>query len=137
MPDDRCDDPRPHVLAINDDASVLALFRDLLDDEGYRVSTQTYLDKDLAGVVALAPDLIIMDYMWSSDDKGWSYLQMLRMDPETTRIPIVLCTGAVREVEAMDAHLAEMAVRVVLKPFNIDHLVDTVRAALADRPPTP
>src|SRR5690349_14735024 len=130
MPDDRPDAARPHVLAINDDSMVLALFRDLLEDDGFQVSTQTYIDKDVAGVVSLAPDVIIMDYMWPGDDNGWSYLQMLRMDPQTTDIPIVLCTGAVREVEAMGAHLAEMSVRVVLKPFNIDQLLDAVRAAL-------
>ncbi|HEU0113579.1 MAG TPA: response regulator [Thermomicrobiales bacterium] len=135
MPDDRADGSRRHVLALNNDAMVLALFRDLLEDEGYRVSTQTYLDKDLAGIVALAPDLIILDYMWSSDDQGWSYLQMLRMDPQTAKLPIVLCTAAVREVEALEAHLAEMAVRVVLKPFHIDQLLDAVRGALSDPPP--
>ena len=68
--------------------------------------------------------------MWSSDDAGWSLLQMLRMDPRTANIPIVLCTGAVREVEALKARLDEMHVRVVLKPFNIDELAATIASEL-------
>ena len=119
-----------HVLAINNDQAVLALFRDLLEEEGYRVSTQAYADKDLASIKALAPDLIVLDYMWPGEDAGWALLQMLRMDRDTAAIPIVLCTGAKREVEALDGHLQDMGVRVVLKPFNIDHLVDAIAEAL-------
>ena len=59
---------------------------------------------------------------------------MLRMDPATTAIPIILCTGAVHEVKALEQHLIAMGVTVVLKPFNIDQLVDAIRERLgADR----
>ncbi len=122
--------PPCHILAINNDLAVLTLFRDLLQDEGYRVSTQTYVDRDLAPIKQLCPDLIILDYMWANDDASWSLLQMLRMDPGTTAIAIVLCTGAVREVEALADHLAQMSIRVVLKPFNIDQLTATIAEAL-------
>ena len=77
---------RQHNLAINNEAAVLAVFRELLEDEGYRVSTQRYAEKDLAEIVTLAPNLIILDYMWASDDVGWSLLQMLRMDPRTSAL---------------------------------------------------
>src|SRR5215204_6713712 len=134
--------PRPslnghqsHVLAINNDQAVLALFRDLLEDEGYRVTTQTYVDRDLAGIKAQRPDLIVLDYMWATEDASWSLLQMLRMDPSTVAIPIVLCTGAVHEVKALEEHLVSMGVTVVLKPFNIDQLVDAIRERLAPEHP--
>jgi CheY-like chemotaxis protein len=59
---------------------------------------------------------------------------MLRMDPATTPIPIVLCTRAVHEVKALEQHLVTMGVTVVLKPFNIDQLLDAIRDRLgADR----
>ena len=122
-----------HILAINNDQPILALFRDLLEEEGYRVSTQTYIDRDLEGIKALQPDLIVLDYMWATEDTSWSLLQMLRMDPGTVGIPIVLCTAAVREVEALSAHLEEMGVRVVLKPFNIDRLAAAIAETLAQR----
>lgn len=125
------DGHQARILAINNDQSVLALFRDLLEDEGYRVTTQTYVDRDLAGIKAQRPDLIVLDYMWATEDASWSLLQMLRMDPGTAGIPIVLCTAAVREVEAIQGHLENMGVRVVLKPFNIDQLVTVIADALA------
>jgi CheY-like chemotaxis protein len=125
MPSNPTQSPR-HIMAINNDADVLNAFRDLLEEEGYRVTTQIYADRNLGAIVQLAPALIILDSMWSSDDGGWSLLQMLRMDPRTAQIPIVLCTGAVREVEALKGRLDEMRVRVVLKPFNIDELTVTI-----------
>ena len=127
-----------HILAINNDPGVLALFRDLLEEAGYRVSTQTYVDRDLVQIKALTPDLIVLDYMWANEDASWSLLQMLRMDPATARIPIILCTGAVHEVKALEEHLLSMDVTVVLKPFNIDQLVDAIRERLgADRAQRP
>src|SRR5215216_1565967 len=128
------DGHRPHILAINNDPAVLALFRDLLEEVGYQVSTQTYVDRDLTQIKTLKPNLIVLDYMWANEDASWSLLQMLRMDPATASIPIVLCTGAVREVKALQEHLVSMGVTVVLKPFNIDQLVDSIRERLgADR----
>ena len=126
------DGHQAHVLAINNDQAVLALFRDLLEDEGYRVTTQTYVDRDLDGIKAAKPDLIVLDYMWATEDASWSLLQMLRMDRETAAIPIVLCTAAVREVEALRGHLEEMGIWVVLKPFNIDRLVAVIAEALVE-----
>ncbi len=119
-----------HILAINNDPAILALFRDLLGEAGFAVTTQVYVDRELAQIKALNPDLIVLDYMWANEDASWSLLQMLRMDRETAAIPIVLCTGAVREVEALAGHLEEMGVRVVLKPFNIDRLVEAIAEAL-------
>ncbi len=125
------------MLCINNDPAVLGLFAALLDDGGagpYRVTTRAYVDHDMATLRALNPDLIVLDYMWRDDDAGWSLLQMLRMDPATAAIPVVLCTGAVHEVEALGGHLAEMGVSVVLKPFNIDQLEAAIAGGLAAKP---
>jgi CheY-like chemotaxis protein len=124
-----------HILAINNDPAVLSLFRDLLQEAGYQVSTQNYIDRELDQIKALKPDLIVLDYMWATEDASWSLLQMLRMDPSTVAIPIVLCTGAVHEVKALEEHLVSMGVTVVLKPFNIDQLVDAIRERLTPEHP--
>ena len=120
-----------HILCINNSEDVLALFRELLGDEGYRVTTQSYVDKNLDAISELNPDLIILDYMWDHEDSGWALLQMAKMSPKTRGIPIVLCTGAVKQVSEMEAHLLDMKIRVVLKPFDIDLLLEVVAAELA------
>ncbi|MDQ4096532.1 MAG: hypothetical protein M3144_01515 [Actinomycetota bacterium] len=75
-------------------------------------------------------DLIILDHKWPEEDSGWSRLQLLRMDPRTARVPIVPCAGAAKEIEGLGSHLAEMGIRIVLKPFNTDYLSKTIAAVL-------
>jgi CheY-like chemotaxis protein len=55
---------------------------------------------------------------------------MIRLDPTTAKIPVVVCTAAVHIVEQLQAHLASMGIRVVLKPFELDHLLTAIRDAL-------
>lgn len=119
-----------HILCINNSEEVLQLFRELLEEEGYRVTTQSYLEKDLDAICTLKPDLIVLDYMWEHEDSGWSLLQMLKMSPNTQVIPVLLCTGAVRRVQELQGHLLDMDVAVVLKPFNIEDLLQVVARQL-------
>jgi CheY-like chemotaxis protein len=124
----------PHILCINHAPEILELLRTLLETEGYRVSTQTTVERDLDGLVEMAPDLITIDYMWAASDNEWTYLTMFRMDPRTRGIPVILCTGAVAHVREMESHLLAIGVRVILKPFDIDVLLDAVKAELDGGP---
>ena len=91
--------------------------------------------RDRSAIDALAPNVIILDYMWADEDTNWSTLQALRMDPQTARIPLVLCTGAAHAMEELGPRLAELGIRVVLKPFEIDELLEAVRLALEEGRP--
>jgi len=119
-----------HILAINDSLEVLEIFRLLLEEEGYRVTTMRYAFKEMAAIRLMKPDLVILDYMWAEEDSGWAMLQMLKLDRTTGAIPIILCTGAKKQVEELDGQLASMNVTVVLKPFNIDALLDAITRRL-------
>jgi CheY-like chemotaxis protein len=124
---------QPHILVINDMPQILDLFVELLGDAGYRVTPDRFtLETDLllAQVKELAPDLILLDLIIGAEGMGWQFLQMLKMDRETRDLPVVLCTAAVRQAEELQSHLDEMGVAVVLKPFDIDHLVGVVAKAL-------
>lgn len=123
-----------HILAIDDNHEIRSLFQDVLEDEGYRVSTRAAADKDLGAIIATAPDLIILDYLWAKEDGGWSLLQLLRMDPRTAHLPVVLCTGAVKQVAALGSRLADMQVAVVFKPFNLTQLTTTIAEMLTTEP---
>lgn len=57
-------------------------------------------------------------------------LQKLKMRRDTATIPVVICTAAKRQVEEIEGHLVAMGVGIVLKPFNVDDLLDTVKHTL-------
>jgi CheY-like chemotaxis protein len=134
-------DPEPkHVMVVNDTPDILALFEDLLGEEGYRVTTDRFtieMTEMLARVKELRPDLLVLDFRIGGEDQGWQFLQLLKMDRETRGIPIIVCTGAVRQVEELRPHLDEMGVAVVLKPFDIDHLLAVIGKALEQAPEQP
>ena len=116
----------PHILAVDDSPEVLGVFRLLLEEEGYRVSTLATRFVDSEGVRDLRPDLVILDYLWGSQGDGLAMVELLRADQATAGTPIVLCTGAKREVEALGDGLGRLGVSVVLKPFDIDELLGVV-----------
>lgn len=124
------------ILAVNDDVAILDLFHNLLSDEGYHVvldqfsRTTTDLLNDIRSI---QPDLVIMDFIIGGEGTGWQLLQAVRMDRMTRNIPIIACTAAVRQIEELTTHLDEMNVKVVLKPFDIDHLLAIVQSFWQDQ----
>jgi CheY-like chemotaxis protein len=115
-----------HILVINDTVAVLELFVSLLEEEGYRVTTDGFsveMSEMLTRVKADLPDLIVLDFVILDEGKGWQFLQLLKMERETRDIPVIVCTAAAKLVEDLQVHLDDMAVGVILKPFDIDNLL--------------
>jgi CheY-like chemotaxis protein len=121
---------RWHVHVIDDAPAILDLMRELLEEEGFQVSTRCGAPSDLSEIKALQPSLIILDCLRPGQATGWSLLQALKLDRDTCAIPIVLCTSAARRVKALECDLAAMNVAVVLKPFDIDELVAVISESL-------
>jgi CheY-like chemotaxis protein len=130
MPPAQCQ----HLLVINDTPAILEVFRQLFEDEGYRVTLDTFSSFDTAEkleqVKVLCPDVVVLDFIVGGEPLGWQLLQLLRMDPATARLPIVVCTAAVKQVTELGAHLLAKNVQVVLKPFDIDEVVAAVARAI-------
>jgi CheY-like chemotaxis protein len=125
-----------HILVVNDTVAILDLFTVLLEDEGYRVSTDGFsveLGEMLARIREMQPDLVVLDLVIMEEGKGWQLLQLLRMDRETRNIPVIVCTAAQRLVDDLQTHLDTMKVSVVLKPFAIDHLLAVICKCLGDK----
>jgi CheY-like chemotaxis protein len=127
------DASQKHVLVVNDTPEILDLFQLLLSDEGFRVTLDRFtveMAEMHSRVKTMKPDIIVLDYLIGREDSGWQFLQLLKMDRETRDIPIVICTAAAQQVQQIRSHLDEMGIEVVLKPFDIDHLLEVIRNAL-------
>ena len=119
------------VLVVNDTQEILELFEAILGAMGLETVLMSYAPRELDRIHAVAPDLIILDFiMGDREPLGWQLLQKLKMDRQTDSIPIVVCTAAVRAANEQQGYLTEQGVTVVLKPFNVDQLEDAVRRAL-------
>jgi CheY-like chemotaxis protein len=125
--------PGTHVLVVNDIQAILDVMRELLEDEGYRVSVSIET-LDLTRIKTLAPDVIVQDLLFAgTQDAGWKFLTLARLEPDMAHIPIILCTAATEVVNdpAMAENLNRLGVRVLLKPFNIDDLLTAMSEVLA------
>jgi len=125
---------RKRVLVVNDDQAILEVFQALLEDEGYEVILDTLrtgnLNAQYTRLVDERPDVVVLDLVVLGEQVGWQFLQLVKMQPQTTRVPVIVCTAAVELVKELGAHLASMRVEVVLKPFEIDHLYAAIVRAL-------
>jgi CheY-like chemotaxis protein len=122
--------PAPHILCIDDVPAVLRVLREVLEEAGYRVTTWTTADENLDDVVALAPDLIVVDYLWGHDKDSWAFLQWLKLDRRTRHIPVILLSGALHLLGKRREALRRMDIVVVRKPFDLDALVRTIETML-------
>lgn len=127
--------PTKHIFVINDEPAILALFQEILEEEGYRVTLDTFgrvgIREQFERIAEEQPDAIVLDFLIGGEPMGWQLIQALKMRRKTEKIPVVACTAAVSVVKEIHAHLSDMNVGVVIKPFDIDHLTDAVRRALA------
>lgn len=124
-----------HVLVVNDTQEILDLFREILEDEGYRVSLYSFAFRDLAEIEAQNPDLIILDFMIGGEDYGWQLLQKMKMNRATAKIPVIVCTAAVSLARELEGHLKAKRVGLVVKPFDIEDLLREIDVAWAHLDP--
>jgi len=124
------DGQQKHILVINDTQEILDLFREILEEEGFRVSLYSSTFNDVRQITEHNPDLVVLDLMIGGEKEGWQLLQKMKMARETADIPVIVCTAAVQIAREMEGHLRAKNVGLVLKPFDIDELVVEVQKFL-------
>lgn len=113
------------ILIVDDSVEYLNFMQLLLDAEGFEARIAV---NPLAMQEALklqAPDLVISDVRMPGSG-AFAVLDLLHADAGTRHIPILLCTGAVQEVEEQADRLRRDGVDVLFKPFDIEVLLDRV-----------
>ncbi len=123
-----------HIMVLNDVAEILDLFKEILEEGGYTVTLGSMVPGEIGRtfkeVQRVMPDLLIADFLFGHEPLGWQLIQMLRMDRSTVALPIVVCTAAVTAINELNSHLGVMGIGVVIKPFDVDALLDEVRRVL-------
>jgi CheY-like chemotaxis protein len=124
------------IVVINDTQEILELIRGVLEDEGYEVVLFSYAPHEVAEIERAQPDLILLDVIFGRDIVGWQVLDKLKLYRPTAHIPVVVCTVAADAVRQMEGHLKAMGVGIVLKPFDVEMLLSTIRTTIQDAPKT-
>jgi two-component system OmpR family response regulator len=117
---------KPRVLIVEDDPDLLVVLRVNLTAMGVEPILAADGRTAISRIQSERPDAVVLDVMLPGID-GWSVLEDLHAmgDP----VPIVVCS-AKKDIEDMERARELGASGYVIKPFDIDRLVDAVMEAL-------
>jgi signal transduction histidine kinase/DNA-binding response OmpR family regulator len=114
------------VLVVDDEASIRELLRQELEAAGYNVREAPDGREALAQVKRERPDLIILDVMMP-ELSGFDVAAVLRNDPDTFNIPIVILTI----VQDQERGVRLGVDRYFTKPMDMDLLLGEIKTLLA------
>jgi CheY-like chemotaxis protein len=122
---------RPLITIINDDTTFLELMEELLEEfENYEVVVRREWEGAYQFVKELRPNLVLLDIVIGREERGWTILELLTLDPVTRPIPVIVCTAALRSLQEHEPLLRQYGVFSLPKPFDLDALLGTISAAL-------
>jgi len=119
---------RPEILVVDDDPAVLDGLSELLESEGYGVSTARDGWSALAKLRGgLKPSVILLDLMMPAMD-GWDFRQEQLRDDRLKDIPLVIITAAGFSENSIKTQFGNT--ELVSKPLPVDALLGAVRRHL-------
>jgi DNA-binding response OmpR family regulator len=116
------------VLIVDDDKAMVNLLATLLETEGYEAKKTQSAAAALEKVSESHPDLILLDIMMPEMD-GFKFLAMLRSNPDTRAIPVIIITVLGDQENILEGFRKE-ADEYVTKPFDPQKLVVTIKEVL-------
>jgi DNA-binding response OmpR family regulator len=122
---------KEQILVVDDEEDILELVRFNLSREGYDVLTAASGEAAVDVARARLPHLIVLDLMLPGID-GLEVARLLKNQPETAGIPIVMLTAKGEEPDVVTG-LELGADDYVVKPFSPRILLARVRAVLRRR----
>jgi signal transduction histidine kinase/putative methionine-R-sulfoxide reductase with GAF domain len=106
--------PQGVILSLDDNQQVIALYQRYLKDLGLQVIPVT----DPAELLQLAfkyqPVAITLDLVLSQAD-GWKILEQIKQHPDTSRIPVIVCSILTEQSRASQLGAAEYLVKPILE----------------------
>jgi CheY-like chemotaxis protein len=130
--EDRSQEGRKHVFAINGSPDFLNLIRDLFQEEGYNVTTTNYVPTSFEQIETAHPDAVIVDIVIGQQD-GWELLEHLGADADTAGIPVLVVSTDPRLLTRAQEQAARYgAHRYLEKPFDVDALLSNIQEMIGD-----
>jgi CheY-like chemotaxis protein len=125
----------PIILVADDDQNLRRILCLFLRNARYEVVEASNGREALSLARSQRPDCVLLDIMMPLID-GFSVCRQLKEDPETKRIPVVICT-AKNKKEDLIAAIRAGAEDYIIKPFTKDTVLSKVQRLVAARQSSP
>ncbi|MCX6922339.1 MAG: response regulator [Verrucomicrobia bacterium] len=120
------------ILVVEDDLDMVELLRFNLKTEGYALGTAADGVEAVKKARSMRPDLILLDLMLPDLD-GFAVCDILRRDPKTASIPIIMLTAMSSQLSRFNG-LDAGANAYITKPFRHKHLLQCIQELLRPNP---
>jgi DNA-binding response OmpR family regulator len=118
------------ILVVDDDEHILKSLSQYLELEDFEVVSASNGSDALNLFAEAKPDLVVLDVMMPGMD-GFQVLETLRSSDRPT-IPVLMLTARDQHTDIMKGYQMG-ATSYLIKPFNLDELVDAIRELFAAR----
>ncbi len=118
----------PHVLIVDDSPTEIHVLTNILQKNGFEVSTASDGEKGIAAAKELKPDLVLMDVVMPGMN-GFQATRQLSKEPETANIPVIIVTTKDQETDRVWG-LRQGAKDYVTKPVAERELLTKIAAIL-------
>ena len=122
------------IYVVEDDESIRELIRMVLSSFSYQVIAFDNAEDVITTINEQIPDLLLLDIMLPGMN-GLETTKLLRQNPKTKNLPIILLTAKDREIDKV-AGLDSGADDYITKPFGVMELGARVRSILRRIPAT-
>jgi len=117
------------VLIADDEANLLNLLKDNLEESGYTVLTATDGEEALHLWLENRPDVIVLDIEMPKMN-GWQVLEEVRRVSKDKELPVILVLSAYTQPEDIRRGLKLGANKYLTKPFKLKVLVESIEEFL-------
>ncbi|MDI6917847.1 MAG: response regulator [Thermoplasmatales archaeon] len=111
------------ILVVDDDKSVLQMFKDVLEPSGYKVFLAESGNEALTQYKKIKPHLVIMDVLMPKMDGVKTTKEILKLDKKAKIIVVTAVTKPGLEKNCVKAGASAF----IMKPFEIDKLLSTIK----------
>jgi len=117
------------ILLAEDDIILAELYTDRLKQEGFNVIHAANGEDALSFVREYNPNLIILDIMMPKMN-GLDVLKALKEDPATARIPVIIVTALVQEIEKVNKMMNPADAYIVKSEVLPAEIIEQVKKRL-------
>jgi len=116
------------ILIIEDEVEIANMLARILVKHGYETAIAHDGIEGLGKVKSFGPALVLLDVNMPRLD-GLQLLELLKASPETSHIPVVMCTARAR-IDDVEEAFGIGADGYIAKPFAIERLVSKIKDVL-------
>ena len=114
------------VLVVDDSKTELMFISDLLQKNGFAVTTADDAEQAIKCLTIETPDLILLDVVMPGKN-GFQLARTITRDPLYAQVPIIFCSSKNQETDRLWG-MRQGAKDYITKPFNPEELIAKIRA---------